>query len=206
MTMPAPSRVPPGRAGRLWLRRRQAVAERGRAQLDRKLRILLPQQQSQRMRASRLREECVDASADARTWVLRATVLGGEDALRSAAPLEQAEARVSRQAVMGVDLPIDADVRFPAPSQFPAANAAVVPAADAVRRAVLVAVRLAAAEEALRRLDAEVGVTRRRLRAIETHWLPWLEGERGRLELALEQDEQDDGLRLRRAAAEGGTP
>ena len=204
--MPAPSRVPPGRAGRLWLRRRQAVAERGRAQLDRKLRILLPQQQSQRMRSSRLQQQCAAAWAEARTWVLRAAVLGGEDALRSAAPLGQAEARVSWQVVMGVDLPIDADVRFPAPSPFPAANAAVVPATEAVRRAVLAAVRLAAAEEALRRLDAEVGVTRRRLRAIETHWLPWLETERARLELALDQDEQDDGLRLRRAAARGGTP
>jgi V/A-type H+-transporting ATPase subunit D len=198
--------VPPGRAGRLWLRRRQAVAERGRAQLDRKLRILLPQQQSHRMRTAHLQQQCVEASEQARTWVLRAALLGGEDALRSGAPLEPAEARVGWQVVMGVALPIDADVRFPAPSGFPPANAAVGPAAEAVRRTVRSAVRLAAAEEALRRLDAEVAVTRRRLRAIETHWLPWLEAERARLEQALEQDEQDDGLRLRRAAAEGGTP
>ena len=36
------ARIPPGRAGRMWLRRRLATAERGREQLDRKLRILLP--------------------------------------------------------------------------------------------------------------------------------------------------------------------
>jgi V/A-type H+-transporting ATPase subunit D len=204
--MPSPTRVPPGRAGRLWLRRRQAVAERGRAQLDRKLRILLPQQQSHRMRAARLQQQCAEAAAEAETWVLRAALLGGEDALRTGAPLEQAEARVGWQVVMGVSLPIDADVRFPPPSGFPAANAAVGPAAESVRRTVLLAVRLAAAQEALRRLDAEVAVTRRRLRAIETHWLPWLEVERARLEQALEQDEQDDGLRLRRAVAEGGSP
>ena len=58
----------------------------------------------------------------------------------------------------------------------------------------------AAAEEAVRRIDAEIAVTRRRLRALEKHWLPSLLDALAALELSLEQAEQDDGTRLRRAA------
>ena len=55
--MPITARVPPGRAGRIWLRRRLATARRGRDQLDRKLRILQPELQRQRIRAARSHEE-----------------------------------------------------------------------------------------------------------------------------------------------------
>jgi V/A-type H+-transporting ATPase subunit D len=60
------------------------------------------------------------------------------------------------------------------------------------------AVRSAAASEALRRIDAEVAVTRRRLRALDKAWLPALQHAMATLELVLEQAEQDDGTRLRR--------
>ena len=79
-------------------------------------------------------------------------------------------------------------------------NAAIAPAAAAFRRALVAGVRTAAAQEAVRRLDAEIAVTRRRLRALEKRWLPRLRDELGRLELALEQAEQEDASRLHRAA------
>ena len=44
-------------------------------------------------------------------------------------------------------------------------------------------------------------VTRRRLRALDKRWLPWLRAELADVELSLEQTEQEDALRLRRAAA-----
>ena len=44
-------------------------------------------------------------------------------------------------------------------------------------------------------------MTRRRLRALDKRWLPRLRDELVRLELTLEQTEQEDTLRLRRAAA-----
>ena len=56
------------------------------------------------------------------------------------------------------------------------------------------------AEDAVRRLDAEIVVTRRRLRALDKRWLPWLRQSLAVLELAIEQGEQEDGMRLRRAA------
>ncbi len=52
----------------------------------------------------------------------------------------------------------------------------------------------------MRRIEAEIAVTRRRLRALDRRWLPRLHDELRRLELTLEQSEQEDGLRLRRAA------
>jgi V/A-type H+-transporting ATPase subunit D len=50
-------------------------------------------------------------------------------------------------------------------------------------------------------MPAHKGVTRRRLRALDKRWLPWLAESLRTLELSLEQVEQDDGIRLRRAVA-----
>ncbi len=60
---------------------------------------------------------------------------------------------------------------------------------------------MAAAEEAVRLVEAEIAVTRRRLRALEKRWLPWLRDALAALEESLEQSEQEDGIRLRRAVA-----
>ncbi|HSO55578.1 MAG TPA: V-type ATPase, D subunit, partial [Actinomycetes bacterium] len=49
--------VPPGRAGRLWLRGRLATAERGLDLLDRKLRILRREQERLRLLERRTAEE-----------------------------------------------------------------------------------------------------------------------------------------------------
>ena len=86
------------------------------------------------------------------------------------------------------------------------ANAAVAPAVAAFETALAAGVRSAAAEEAVRRVESEVAVTRRRLRALDKRWLPWLEQSLAELELSLEQAEQEEGARLRvaSAAAPGG--
>ena len=44
-------------------------------------------------------------------------------------------------------------------------------------------------------------MTRRRLHALDKRWLPWLTAALTDLELALEQAEHEDGIRLRRADA-----
>ena len=101
----------------------------------------------------------------------------------------------------GLSYPSGAELSLPADGvALPAVNAAIAPAAAAFRRALVSGVRTAAAEDAVRRLDAEIAVTRRRLRALDKRWLPRLRDELGRLELALEQAEQEDASRLRRAA------
>jgi len=77
----------------------------------------------------------------------------------------------------------------------------VVPAVQAAREALLAGVQAAAADEAVRRIEAEIAVTRRRLRALDDRWLPWLTDRLAALEISLEQAEHEDGIRLRRAVA-----
>ena len=200
--MPTLSTIPPGRAGRRWLRRRLATAERGREQIDRKLRILFPEQQRLRTQLERHRADWVSACADADRWLLRATLLGGQDAIRDASTQQPVTVDVRWSTAMGLSYPSGADLS-PGDDDvsLPVANAAIAPAAAAFRRALQAGVSTAAAEEAVRRLDAEIAVTRRRLRALDKRWLPWLRAELVSLELTLEQTEQEDALRLRRAAA-----
>ena len=61
--------------------------------------------------------------------------------------------------------------------------------------------RSAAAHEAVRRVEAEIAITRRRMRALDRRWIPWLHETLAEREAALEQAEREDGVRLRRAAA-----
>lgn len=196
--------MPPGRAGRLWLMRRLESAERGRAQLERKLRILLPEQQRLRLRAARFATEWEHALATAQTWQLRAVVLGGEDALRTATPDDPAVVDVAWVTSMGLAYPDAVTVRTPPAPR--SGNAAIGPACSAFRAAVEAGVRAAVAEEALRRVETEVAVTRRRLRALEKRLIPAVEEALRTLELALEQTEQEEHVRLRLAAEGAATP
>jgi V/A-type H+-transporting ATPase subunit D len=103
---------------------------------------------------------------------------------------------------MGLSYPSDARlVNAAPPPTSPPGNAAVVRAARAFEAALVAAIRSAAADEAVRRLDAEIATTRGRVRALEKRWLPLLQEALAQVELSLEQAEQEEGSRLRRAAA-----
>ncbi len=199
--VPIGVRVPPGRAGRIWLRRRLATAERGRDQLDRKLRILQPELQRQRIRAARSHEEWADACGRARRWTTRVAMLSGQDGFRHAAARRPAEVELTWATSMGVTYPRSAEVVSDPEPPGVLDDAAVVPAVEATRAALRAGVRAAAADEAVRRIEAEIAVTRRRLRALDERWLPWLTDSLARLEESLEQAEHEDGVRLRRAVA-----
>jgi V/A-type H+-transporting ATPase subunit D len=202
--MPVLPGVPPGRAGHNWLRRRQAIAERGLEQLDRKLRILHPERQRLELRADRARADWRAACAEARTWLLRAALLGGQDGIRTARPDQEVGVTVRWTTSMGLSYPVEATLVTTGPTaDQPRGNAAIVPATEAFRAAAMAGSRLAAAEEAVRRMDAEIAVTRRRLRALEKRWLPRLEESLAALELTLEQAELEEGMRLRQAAGVG---
>ena len=201
--MPVARKVPPGRAGRIWLRGRLDTAERGRDQLDRKLRILIPQQQRLQTHLRRRQEDWAAACGDAQTWLVRAVLLGGQDAIRGASPACLANVQLSWTSAMGLDYPTDAALVPAADGRDEATgNAAIVPAAAAFRAALLAGARTAAAQEAVTRLDAEIALTRRRLRALDKRWMPWLRDSLAQLELTLEQGEQEDGIRLRRAVGD----
>jgi V/A-type H+-transporting ATPase subunit D len=186
----------------MWLRGRLATAERGRDQLDRKLRILIPEHQRLQTRLQRRQEAWSATYDEAQTWLLRAVLLGGEDAIRAAVPARLADAEVTWTSEMGLSYPDDVVVTDPTEDGVTMPdNAAIVPAAEAFRAALLAGARAAAAREAVIRVESEIAVTRRRMRALDKRWLPWLRDALARLELTLEQTEQEDGARLRRALA-----
>jgi V/A-type H+-transporting ATPase subunit D len=186
----------------MWLHRRLGTAERGRTQLDRKVRILVPERQRLALEADRCRGEWAAACELARTWEVRVALLGGRDAIRGAAAPEPMEIEVTWTTAMGLRHPIGVTVAAPAEvAPLHVGNAAVGPAVAAFRTALLAGARTAAAEEAVRRLDAEIALTRRRIRALDKRWIPWLRESLAALDLALDQAEQEDATRLRRAEA-----
>lgn len=199
-------RVPPGRAGRLWLRGRLATAERGLDLLDRKLRILRRERERLDLLAGRTGEELERTCRDAETWLLRAGLLGGQHDLRLAGDGQLAEVGIAWRDTMGVHYPAEASVSLPEPvPPPPACTAALAPAAAAYRAALAAAVSHAAATAAARLVAGEVTATQQRRRGIEDRWIPRLRAALAELELSLDELEQSDNARLRRAVPGAAT-
>lgn len=194
------ARVPPGRAGRLWLRRMLITVNRGREQLDRRLRVLIPELQWRRLEAARRQEEWTQAWTAAEEWLLRSEILTGREGILQAVPQGELEVTVHWTTAMGCTYPLEIAVAsVPETDPAPAPNAALPEAVVAVRAALEAGLRAAAAEEAVRRIEDDIALTRRRLHGLENRWLPWLEESLRGVEQALEQAELDDAIRLRRA-------
>ena len=189
--------VPPGRAGRLWLTRRLAVARRGADLLDRKLQVLRRELNRRRGPAPRAAAEWEHRRADADGWPLRAALIGGERAIRLAAAGTFAEVMISHAATMGVRYPADATCTTPPPVGRD--GPALAAAREAQGAALAAAVRHAAAAEALRVLEAETVATRYRLRAVRDRWIPRLEQALAGARFAIEELERADAARLRLA-------
>ncbi len=204
--MPDLRRVPPGRAGRLWLRRRLDTARRGVDLLDRKLRILHGERERFQLLLGHTGAAWRDRCEQAERWLLRAAVLGGERELRLATRTAPAEVSIEWSTVMGVVYPARMTCTIPATS--PAArqpgNAALAEAEAAYRLALEAAVRHAATETALRIVDAEVVDVRRRLHAIADRWVPSLETAVRDVTQQLEERERSESVRRRWAAERAG--
>ncbi|WP_381560573.1 V-type ATP synthase subunit D [Streptomyces eurythermus] len=199
-------RTPPGRAGRLRLRHSLGVAERGADLLEQKVRIL----RSEHQRLLRAREAAErawrDLLSEAESWLLRGLLLGGEQALDSAAAgIGAAEVTVHWTTSMGVRHP--ATVSASVPSRPPTAaaptNTALVHAEAAYGRAVRAAAEYAAAHAAAESVGAEVISTRHRARALRRHWIPRLREALHQSSLALEQAEHEDSVRRRWVSGPG---
>jgi V/A-type H+-transporting ATPase subunit D len=192
-------RHPPGRGGRLWLRRRLQAARRAADLLDSKLRILRREEQRFVTLAERTQEEWTAAVAEAERWLLRAALVGGQRGIRPDPSADPAGVEVTWASVMGVRYPSHATLRLPAgqPRSPVAATAARPVAAAAYRRALEAAVAHAAADAAARVVAAEVAATRARLQAIEDRWVPRLEQALAGLDAALLEAETADNVRLR---------
>ena len=198
--------VPPGRAGQVWLQHRLAVAERGADLLDQKLRILHGESLRLRLLTERTGATWTAAHHEAHTWLVRAALLSGERGLRLAAPDDDADVRIAWTHTMGASYPVSADVVVPSPSPhaLPATNTALVAARQAYRQATDAAVQHAVAQAALRIVEAEEAATRHRLRALTTHWVPWLTSALAATRLGLEEQEHEDAVRLRWVHANAG--
>jgi len=189
--------VPPGRAGRLWLTRRLQVARRGADLLDRKLRILQAELARFRDSEARTAAEWDRCCADAERWLLRASMLGGERAVRLAADGQPATVTIPYTVTMGVRHPASPACVIPASATWDGPTLA--PTRQAHAAALEAAARHAAAAEALRVIETEVLATRYRLRAIEDRWIPRLEEALAEVTFALEEQELADAARLRLA-------
>ncbi|HEU5469323.1 MAG TPA: V-type ATP synthase subunit D [Actinophytocola sp.] len=194
-------RVPPGRAGRLWLRRRLAVANRGADLLERKLRILLAERERLRDKERQTSESWRQRIAEAEHWLLRAALLAGERAIRLAVPPNLASVTVTWTSAMGVRYPTGAACQVPArtPADPSPGGAALVRAQQEYGRAAEAAAQYAAAHTATDRITAEITATRHRVRALQRHWIPALETALARVELDLAEHELGETLRNRRA-------
>lgn len=189
-------RVPPGRAGRLWLRRRLDLAERGAALLDRKLAILEPEARRLAALRDQTAREWEAACLRARAWQLRAALLGGRHSLLSAtAPA--ADITVHTATLAGVHYPAEVDCQLP--QDLPSTtdtSATLLSARTAHREALTAAAQHAAASAAAHALHRELAATRTRVRGLRHHRIPALHNALAQLEFTLEEQERADLVRL----------
>jgi V/A-type H+-transporting ATPase subunit D len=197
----APLRLPPGRAGRLWLLGRIATARRARELLDQKRHVLQAAERAAAARRERDEAAWREAWREAERWLARSAVLDGERALRiAAAHVERPAAlAVDWRSAMGVRHPARVEVELPPQPDLRLlpGGAALVRACAAHRRALGAAAAAAAARSAHERLAAELRATQRRLRAIEQRWLPRHEQALAELEIRLDEAERAEITRTR---------
>jgi V/A-type H+-transporting ATPase subunit D len=180
------------------LRHRLAIAERAADLLDRKLRILRVEQDRLRLLARQSRDEWATRCAEADDRLLRASLLGGRRALRLGQDGGAAEVTINYGATMGVRHPTGVDFAVPSPTPVVLDGAVLIRAREACQAALAAAGQCAAAAAAARLVDAEVAVTRQRVTAVKSRWMPRLCAALRDVEFTLEEQEREDGARLRR--------
>ena len=192
-------RPPPGRAGRLWLLHRIDSGHRGGEVLDQKRQALLREEARLRGEAERAEAEWRERAAEAASWLRRAAVLGGERALSLACFYAggSAEVELVWRNTLGVSHPAEARLSAGEEKAPFHGTPALIPAAEAHRRALESAARLGAVSASHRRVAAELALTARRLRTIERRWLPEHEGALHGLELRLDEEEREESARVR---------
>jgi V/A-type H+-transporting ATPase subunit D len=192
-------RIPPGRAGRLWLRERLVLTDRAVSLLNTKIRLLRRELDRFDLAAARARDEWATAWNSATHWQARMLVGGGIRDLRLDAPPAAATVHVTTGSVMGVSYPETVTCELPrrSPDSPWSGTSAIVPAAAAFERALLAGGQLAAATAARDCLAREVEVTSQRLRALRDRWMPLLEASLRALETSLDEQERADSARLR---------
>ena len=194
-------RIPPGRAGRTWLIARLEVAHRGAELLDRKRQVLLGDQARIRAEAERARREWNEAADQVEKWSARAGIVDGAGRLELLANHvhDHASLEVSWLNFMGARIPRAEAIDIPDPPAVSAlgGSSAAVLLARACCDAARAAARYAIAERAEAELTAELGRAARRLRALRERWIPQHEQALAALELALDEGQREQAIRVR---------
>ncbi len=194
-------RIPPGRAGRRWLLERLEIAGRGAELLDRKRGALLTERARLRTEAEDALRAWRQATSAAELWIGRAILVDGASRLETLAGhvQEQASFEFSWSNLMGARLPNADELRVPDPPALSAlgGSSAAVIAARAHCQATRAAVRYAVAMRADAELSGELARATRRLRALEKRWIPEHETALARLELALDESQREQAVRVR---------
>jgi V/A-type H+/Na+-transporting ATPase subunit D len=194
-------RIPPGRAGRVWLLTRLEVARRGAELLDRKRQALLAEQARARAQAERARSDWLEAAAQVEVWTLRAGAVDGAIRLELLARHvpERASLELSWRNLMGAQLPRAEVIGVPDPPPISAlgGSSAAVLLASACSEAARAAARYAIAERAQAELSTELRRAARRLRALRERWIPQHEQALATLDLALDEAQREQAIRVR---------
>lgn len=194
-------RIPPGRAGRIWLVRRLEVARHGAELLDRKRQALLHRQAQARSEAAAARRAWEDAAAQVALWSARAAISDGAGRLDMLARHvnQPASLQLSWSNLMGAQLPSVESISVPdRPPLSPlGASSAAVLLARACREATVAAARHAVAGRADAEISAELGRAARRLRALRERWIPEHEQALAQLDLGLDESQREQAVRVR---------
>jgi len=205
-----PSTGTSGKAARLVLRQRLAVARRGADLLSRKRQALLAEQRRLRAAATAAAGEWAQAIAEAERWLARSALLddAGEIARIASYAQHAPELTVAWEPLMGIVRPRIAVLeQGPAPPiSSLGGSSALHYAALAYRRATRAAAAQAAAQIALEQVSHELATVARRARAIERRLIPRQEAELATLELSLEESEREEAARLRLLTRRRGQP
>ena len=194
-------RIPPGRAGRIWLVRRLDIARRGAELLDRKRQVLLRELAQVRRKAAAAELVWHEAAARVALWSARAAMLDGPGRLELLARHVQqpASLELSWTNMMGARLPSVERIDIPDPPRLSAlgGSSATVLAARACADATRAAARYVALQHAEAELSAELRRAARRLRALENRWIPQHEAALASLDLALDESQREQSARAR---------
>lgn len=192
-------RIPPGRAGRLWLRERLALAESALSLLERKRALLESRQRDLRARREETGRDWAAACASARIWQGRALLLGGARSVSAATPVQPAEISIRTAVVAGVKYPDVVEYLPPERESAPIIGSATLwHTAQAHRAALAAAARHAAADGAVRAVERELTATRIRAQALRRRRIPALLAALTELELILEERERSERIPLHR--------
>ncbi|MFF0457635.1 V-type ATP synthase subunit D [Nocardia africana] len=187
--------VPPGRAGRVWLRGRLEAAVTAVTLLEQKQALLEREHRTLLARCEATRADWIAASETARVWYERAALSGGRQPLTLATPAQPCDVTVTAKTVVGVRYPVSAECAFPqAEADTVVIGAAVPTASEAARDAIRAAASNATAVAAARLVEHELAATRVRLRALRHRRIPQLRSALATLELSLEERERAEQI------------